>query len=203
MERATQDLGERYNITRITHKSHGCCGHTFAAIDALLALRRELGDAGRDCVHAIEVETYQVALDVTGNTDPRSAQQARFSLPYVLAQAWLHGSVRLAAFSEARLADPAARALMQRVTLTADPALRRLSFHARAGAPHARRRAHLEQFAPHRRGDPEAPLPDEELSAKFDELATPVIGLDAAQALRERLWRLDQLELAELELVPA
>ena len=131
-ERATQDLGERYNITRITHKSHGCCGHTFAAIDALLALRRELGDAGRDCVHAIEVETYQVALDVTGNTDPRSAQQARFSLPYVLAQAWLHGSVRLAAFGEARLADPAARALMQRVTLTADPALRRLSFHARA-----------------------------------------------------------------------
>ena len=204
-ERATQDLGERYNITRITHKSHGCCGHTFAAIDALLALRRELGDAGRDCVHAIEVETYQVALDVTGNTDPRSAQQARFSLPYVLAQAWLHGSVRLAAFSEARLADPAARALMQRVTLTADPALS-------AGFPSMRAARvrltladgrTLEQFAPHRRGDPEAPLPDEELSAKFDELATPVIGLDAAQALRERLWRLDQLELAELELVPA
>ncbi len=204
-ERATEGLGEHYNITRITQKSHGCCGHTFAAIDALLELRRELGESARERVRAIAVETYQTALDVTGNADPRTAQQARFSLPYVLAQAWLHGSVRLAAFGEARLADPVARALMQRVTLHADPALS-------AGFP-GQRAARvrltlddgrtLEAFAPYRRGDPEAPLTDAELEAKFDELAGPVIGPDAAQRLRERLWRLETLELAELELVPA
>ena len=123
----------------------------------------------------------------------------------MLAQAWLHGSVRLAAFGDARLADPVARALMQRVTLKADPALS-------AGFPSMRAARvrlvlddgrTLEQFAPHRRGDPEAPLGDRELDEKFDELATPVIGPDAALALREKLWRLDQLELADLELVPA
>jgi len=204
-ERATDGLGERYNITQITQKSHGCCGHTFAAIDALLALRRELGENWRHRVRAIEVETYQTALDVTGNTDPRSAQQARFSLPYVLAQAWMHGSVRLAAFGDARLADPVARALMQRVSLKADPVLS-------AGFPSMRAARvrlmlddgrTLEQFAPHRRGDPEAPLSDQELDEKFEELATPVIGPDAALALREKLWRLDQLELEGLDLVPA
>ena len=204
-ERATEGLGERYNITQVTQKSHGCCGHTFAAIDALLALRGELGEPWRHRLRAIEVATYQTALDVTGNADPRSAQQARFSLPYVLAQAWLHGSVRLAAFGDARLADPVARALMQRVTLEADPVLS-------AGFPSMRAARvrlvlddgrTLEQFAPHRRGDPEAPLGDAELNDKFDELATPVIGPDAAQALRGKLWRLDRLELAELDLVPA
>jgi 2-methylcitrate dehydratase PrpD len=156
-------------------------------------------------VRAFAVDTYQTALDVTGNPEPRTAQQARFSLPYVLAQAWLHGSVRLAAFGEARLADPVARALMRRVTLHADPALS-------AGFP-GQRAARvrltlddgrtLEAFAPYRRGDPEAPLTDTELDAKFDELAGPVIGPDATERLRERLWRLETLELAELELVPA
>lgn len=204
-ERATEALGERYNITQVTQKSHGCCGHTFAAIDALLDLRRGLGEGWRERVRTVEVETYQTALDVTGNPDPRTAQQARFSLPYVLAHAWLYGSVRLAAFGDARLADPATRALIQRITLAADPALT-------AGFPSMRAARvrimlddgrRLEQFAPYRRGDPEAPLSDEELNEKFDELTTPVIGPDAAQALRARLWRLDELELEELELVPA
>jgi 2-methylcitrate dehydratase PrpD len=203
-ERATAGLGEHYNITQVTQKNHGCCGHTFAAIDALLVLRRELGEGWGQRVRAIEVATYQTALDVTGNPDPRSAQQARFSLPYVLAHAWLHGSVRLAAFSDSRLADPATRALMQCVRLQADPVLT-------AGFPSMRAARvrialddgrTLEHFAPYRKGDPEAPLSDAELDDKFDELATPVIGPDAAQALRERLWRLEQLELDQLELVP-
>lgn len=203
--RATDALGERYNITRITQKSHGCCGHTFAAIDAVLLLRRELGADHLDRVRAIEVETYQTALDVTGNLDPRSAQQARFSLPYVVAQAWLYGSVRLNAFSDARLADPQARALMSRVALKSDPGFS-------AGFPSMRAARvrivlddgrTLEHFAPYRRGDPEAPLSDAELNDKFDELVGPVIGPDATTLLRQRLWRLDELELSDLELVRA
>src|SRR3546814_18309840 len=57
---ATEGLGHDYNITRINQKNHGCCGHTFAAIDAAIELRnrhaidpaqikelRELGRASR------------------------------------------------------------------------------------------------------------------------------------------------------------
>ncbi len=210
-ERATDALGERYNITAITQKSHGCCGHTFAAIDGVLALRREMGGVPErasaiapDRVRAIEVETYQTALDVCGETDPRTAQQARFSLPYVLAQAWLHGSVRLAAFSDSHLADPACRALMRRVMLKSE---RELS----AGFPGMRAARvrivlddgrMLEHFSPYRRGDPEAPLDDTELNEKFDELVGPVIGIDMASRLRDRIWRLDTLALTDLELVP-
>jgi 2-methylcitrate dehydratase PrpD len=204
-ERATEALGERYNITSITQKNHGCCGHTFAAIDAVLVLRAEVGEAWRDRVRSIQVETYQTALDVTGNPDPRSAQEARFSLPYVLAQGWLHGSVRLAAFSDARLAEPAARDLMKKVMVHSDPAMT-------AGFPSMRAARvrvvlddgrELTHFAPHRRGDPDSPLTDVELNDKFDELVAPVIGLEAAHRLRERVWRLEQLELADLELVAA
>jgi 2-methylcitrate dehydratase PrpD len=201
--RAVDGLGERYNITQITQKSHGCCGHTFAAIDAVLLLRKELGEGRRAGVQAIEVATYQAALDVTDNAKPQSAQEARFSLQYVLAQAWLHGSVRLAAFSDASLADEATRALMARVRLRADAELT-------AGFPSMRAARVrivlddgrvLQHFSPYRRGDPEAPLTDAELEDKFDELASPVIGREAAARLRARVWRLDASELTDLELV--
>src|SRR3546814_9103123 len=37
--KATDALGSRYNIEQITLKNHGCTGHTFAAIDAILVLK--------------------------------------------------------------------------------------------------------------------------------------------------------------------
>jgi 2-methylcitrate dehydratase PrpD len=45
---------------------------------------------------------------------------------------------------------------------------------------------------PTRKGDPDAPLSDAELEAKYLELAVPVIGEAPARALLARLWRLER-----------
>lgn len=199
--RATEALGERYNIQSITQKNHGCCGHTFAAIDAMLDIRqREALSASQ--IAAIRVETYQTALEVTGNFEPRTAFEAKFSLPYVVAHALLHGAVRLNAFEPGRLEDADIRSLMARTRLVADPQLS-------AGFP-AQRAARIvvtlhdgrviEQFAPCRKGDPEAPLSDADLEDKFLELASPVIGDAPARQLLVQLWQLERLSLADLRL---
>lgn len=60
----------------------------------------------------------------------------------------------------------------------------------------------LEHAARYRKGDPEAPLSDAELNDKFDELVAPVIGREPAARLREKLWQLDRIDLAERCLVP-
>lgn len=199
--RATDGLGQRYNIQAITQKNHGCCGHTFAAIDAMLDIRqREPLTLAQ--IASIRIETYQTALDVTGNFAPRTAFEAKFSLPYVVAHALLHGAVRLNAFEPERLADADIRSLMTRIELVADPVLS-------AGFP-AQRAARIvltlqdgrqiEQFAPCRKGDPEAPLSDDDLNDKFLELAAPVIGRHAAQRLLAQLWQLERLSLTDLQL---
>jgi len=200
-DEAVVGLGEVYHITRITQKNHGCCGHTFAAIDAVLTLREAHGLQAAQ-VNAVQVDTYQVAIDVTGNFTPHSAPEAKFSLPYVTAHALLHGSVRLDAFEPGRLADPAIRALMQRIRIAADPAMSAafpLQRAARVSVTLTDGRK-LEFFAPCRKGDPEAPLSDAEINAKFDELVAPVIGHAQALALRAQLWRLDELQVADLQL---
>lgn len=192
---ATEGLGVSYNVTRITQKNHGCCGHTFAAIDAALEIRKLQGFS-YSAIEAVEVETYKTALDVTGNFHPTTSFECKFSLPYVVAHALKHGSVRLAAFDEAAMCDELTRRLMNRISLREDPALT-ASFPGQRAARvviHLADGRALEHFSPFRKGDPESPLSDAELNSKYDELVSPLIGDAATAALRERIWNLESLE---------
>jgi 2-methylcitrate dehydratase PrpD len=178
----------------VTVKNHACCGHAFAAIDGALALKARMGVTAADIRH-VAVGTYKAALDVAGCEDPRTEAEGRFSLKYVIATALMHGSVRIAAFAPDRLGEAATRALMNEVEVVVDPALdagfpaqraARVTIETRDG----RRETFLQ---PTRVGDPDDPLSDEQLDAKFRELATPALGAARAEALLERLWRLDAL----------
>ncbi|QDL38621.1 MmgE/PrpD family protein [Rhodoferax sediminis] len=199
--RATQGLGESYHIARVTHKVHACCGHIFPAIDAALALRARHGiDAGR--IAAIHVASYPQAVEATGRFEPRTPYEAKFSLPYAVSHALVHGSVGLDAFASERLASAEVRALMRLCTLEAVPELgqrfpsrrdTRVTIRTTDGAEFA-------EFRAFRRGDPEFPLADAELDAKFEALSAPVIGAARAQALRAQVWRLDELRVRDLRL---
>jgi len=191
---AVAELGSHYNITTMTIKNHGCCGHTFAAIDGALALRDREQFRPQD-IERLEVETYQTALDVTGNFAPTTEFEAKFSLPFVVASAFVHGSVRLDAFSHQRLAHPEVRRLMGVLELRASPELD-ASFPRRRAARvivHARGGGRFEYFQPTRKGDPDLPLTDAELDHKYRELAGPVIGNARANRLLEKLWELEAL----------
>jgi 2-methylcitrate dehydratase PrpD len=188
-------LGSDFHITRLTFKNHVGCGHTFAAIDGALELQRLHGLQAGD-IERVRVATYKPALDIACHERPTSADEARFSLRYVVASALVHGSVRLAAYEPARLGDPATRALMERMTVAVDPELDAAFPGQRAARIEiqtldGRRLTHLQ---PNRKGDPEQPLSDAELDSKLLELASPVIGTDAARALLARLRTLDTCE---------
>ncbi len=191
-EAAFADLGQRICITEMTFKNHGCCGHIFAALDAVDDLRREHGFAADD-VAAIHVGGYGPTKTVCDRPEARTEQECRFSTQYCMGALLVLGGVRLAAFAPENLANPAIRAIMPRVTVELDPEL--------ADAYPARRAARvrlslqngrvLERFQPTRKGDPDAPLSDADLSAKFEELVAPVLGAGPASALLEALWHGD------------
>lgn len=191
--KATDGLGSRFNIQSVTVKNHGCCGHTFASIDGLLALRQQHG-FDMQAIERIEIRTYAVAVEVAGIRAPQSPFECKFSIPYVVSHAAKYGSVRLAAFDTGRIFEEDLRALMPHIQLEADSELTSKFPNMRA----ARVRVHLksgqvlEHFQPYRIGDPEAPLTDEQISEKFLELASPVISDRAAKQLLDRLWSIDQ-----------
>jgi 2-methylcitrate dehydratase PrpD len=189
---ACEGLGRDFNISKMTFKNHGCCGHAFAAIDGALAIMARAGRGSGD-IARVRVATYRAALDVAGNREAATPAQAKFSLAYVVAHALAHGSVRLGAFSAERLGDPELRSLMDRIEIEVDAELD-AAFPGRRAA-----RVSIDWadgssdswLQPTRKGDPDAPLSDADLEAKFHELADPVIGRERAGTLLARLWKLE------------
>lgn len=202
--KATDGLGTRYNIGSMTIKNHGCCGHTFAAIDGALVLQRQHGFKADD-VAKIRVDTYQVAVNVTGRKTATTSFEGKFSLRYVVATALVHGSVRIDAFSPERLADPVVQGMMPRIEIVADPELTAAFPNKRAATLTIELKDGrvLKHHQPNRKGDPEEPLSDADLEEKFHELATPVIGAARAKALLARLWQLERATSVELDDQPS
>lgn len=183
-----ETLGRDFHITRLTFKNHVGCGHTFAAIDGALALQQQHGFTHDEIEH-LHLGVYQATLDIAPHVAAQDADQAKFSLHYMVATALVHGSVRLAAFEPARLNDAATRALMSRITKSLDPEVD-AAFPGRRGARvqvtlrDGRRFAHLQSD---RKGDPELPLSDADLEGKLVELAAPAMGEAATRALIGRI----------------
>jgi 2-methylcitrate dehydratase PrpD len=190
-ERGLATLGSDFHITRMTFKNHACCGHTFAAIDGALELRKRMRIEAEE-IEAIEVATYRAGLEVAHYEEPRTPAEGRFSLKYVVATALTHGSVRLAAFSPERLQCEKTRALMRKTSVSIDPELEAAFPAKRAARVAIRARGRREEWLqPTRIGDPDAPLSDRALEEKYFELATPVIGEAKAREVLARLWRLE------------
>jgi 2-methylcitrate dehydratase PrpD len=189
---AMRTLGTEWNVTRMTVKNHGCCGHTFAGIDGAQAVQASLG-VRPEAIERVRVATYRAGVEVSGIERPKTDAEARFSMKYVVATALVHGDVRINAFEHDRLSCPITRALMERIDVVLDPELDATFPKQRAArvtitTKDGRSETYLQ---PHRKGDPEGALTDSELEAKYLELASPIIGASAAKALVARLWRIE------------
>jgi 2-methylcitrate dehydratase PrpD len=186
---ALAGIGRPYAVTDMTVKNHGCCGHIFAALDAVRDLQLEHGFAADD-VAAVAVGGYRATKDVCDRPDARTEQECRFSTQFTVATMLLHGGVRLAAFEPARLVDPAIRALMPRISVAIDAECAAAFPSRRSAKVEIRLRDGrvLNRHQPTRKGDPDAPLSDRDLSDKFLELTSDAIGALQAKALLAQLW---------------
>ena len=175
----------------MTFKNHACCGHTFAAIDGALELKKRMQLKPED-IEQVEVATYRAGLEVAHYEEPRTPAEGRFSLKYVVASALAHGSVRLAAFEPGRLEDPVTKRLLRKISVSLDPELEAAFPAKRAARVAIRARGKREEWLqPTRIGDPDAPLSDRVLEEKYFELAAPVLGQEKAKQVLKRLWHLE------------
>jgi len=175
----TIGLGQQFMIVDNGYKRHACCGHTHTAIDAALMLRPQL--EGRP-IDRIDVETYQVALDITDCPEPVTEHEAKFSLQHAVAVALCDGQVGLSQFQSERVMAPEVAALRRCVAVRADPAMTaaypqtwpaRVRIWLTDGSV-------LEAQVVVPKGMPGNPLSDDELRAKACVLLTERLGSQAA-----------------------
>lgn len=160
-----------WKIHEVSFKPWPACRHVHPAIEATLALRARNPNATPQQLH---VSTYAAAVEFCDNPTPANAHQARFSLQYAVALAWLTGAPQLEHFELPMRSSQALLALASRVQLSADAALSD-AFPLRYAA-----RVELRSDAGYcetlsvdtAAGDPENPLSQPALLGKFRQLAT-------------------------------
>ena len=173
-------------------KRHTCCRYNQGAIDALLAIRSAHDLVAAD-VESVVIGIPSVAVDIVtepaeSKRRPASVVDAQFSLPFGAAAALLWGRAGLAEYVDSRLSDPAALALMDRVTYEVDPDIDRdFPEKWKAWAKVTTRTGHTHT---HRvddpKGDPGNPFTDQECREKFEDLATPVYSPETQDAITEQ-----------------
>lgn len=175
------DDAAAFKIAGVSIKPHASCRHTHPAADAALALRPQLH--GRRITH-VQLDTYQAALDLCDNPEPQTPYAAKFSLHYCVASALVRGQVGLADFTPEAIGETAVRQLLPHIQATVD-----VDFEAAYPAQWPARLCVtledgdvLETAVTHPKGDPENPLTQQELVAKFRQLAAYGGQADAADA---------------------
>ena len=179
-------IGEDYSIATMTFKNHGCCGHTFPAIDGVSHLILEHNLFAED-VKKIRVGAYRPTVEVCAYRHPKSPFEAKFSLSYTVAARFVLGKVREKAFLPEYFSNPEIVALEDKIALTVDqecaeqfPTHRTAKIEIELNDGRTFRRLQLT-----RHGDPDDPLSDQELMDKYLELVEPRIGLHLAEKIAE------------------
>ena len=171
-----------YAIGKTYFKPYAVCRWAHAAVDAVLALKHRHA-LRSDEVEGVHVETFSEVTRLA-NYAPRNTIAAQFSIPFALAVALIHDRIGPAEVSEAHIGDASILDLARKVRVTVDADLDR-QFPAKtiARVTIRARGKDVATTVEYPRGNPENPLSDAELEAKFVLLADGVVGQARSRAL--------------------
>jgi 2-methylcitrate dehydratase PrpD len=189
-------LGKRWVVTENGYKPYPCGVVAHAAIDGVRELRSQLGGA---MPAALRLTVPPETVRLMGNPRPATGLEAKFSVRYAAAVAWIEGEVLPDAFADERVADAHYREAMERVAVEVQDDLAQHESIVEV-APDGGERASV--HVRHARGTRERPMSDHDLEEKF-RAACRIGGNPHADRLVDSVRRLDALPLRELaELLP-
>lgn len=177
-------------------KQYPCCGSTHPAIDATIGIVRS-HQIEPSQVSEINVRIHARRLEHTNRPDPQSAQEAKFSVQYCVARALMHGKVVLEHFEGNAFRDSDAREITKRVRAAPytdeqfDPSNH---FGAQVVVTLADGRSCSASVQSALGRTSIAPLPPEQLKAKFENCAGRVLSPEQVAHLYLSVQKLEQIE---------
>ena len=207
-ELVTQDLGQNFEIMRTSIKPHACCRYMQAPIDGLIDLATA-HDIYPEQVARIEVAVLEAGWPLVCEPrkrkySPSNVVDAQFSMPFGAAVALTDRAAGLDQFTGDSFHSPQIKTLMGKVVLQKD---RRIEKNFPEEWPaivevYLTNGKKFKKRVRYPKGDPENPLTWQELSAKFESLASRVFpktrcgqiinsvrDMNSSTALRD-IWKL-------------
>lgn len=155
-------LGEKWSIVENGYKPYPCGFVAHAMIDAVRDLRTKVGGPAK--LKRLDLKVSPESTHLMGNPDPTNELEAKFSLLYEAAVAWVDGHVTPAAFEEEAVRDPRYRTVMAVTTITSVKGIAQHEAIAEAEFEDGRAETlHVQ----HARGTQARPMTDGDLKEKF------------------------------------
>jgi 2-methylcitrate dehydratase PrpD len=180
-------LGNPWEIQNpgITRKKYPSCARTHCAIDALLKIVKQNDIACQDLTE-IECFTDEDAFKILIHPVPKTELEAKFSMPFCLAIAFLEKDVSLPHFEKSRINDPKIKDLMKKIKHIPDEDIIAKGYEYR-GTSKIRVKLNngveFFEMVETSKGDPRNPLRPDEIVEKFHQCLAGIIDQKKAQLI--------------------
>jgi len=179
-EKMTEGLGTVWHTLENSFKPYACGLVIHPIIDGCLTLRQQ-HQFSSDDVKQIDLKVHPLVLELTGKSAPTTGLEGKFSVQHSAAIVTHEGKSQARQYSDAAVQDPAVTKLRSKVQVAIEPGLRvdeaKVTMTLHDGRV-------LHHHVVHALGSIERPMNDEQVDAKFMDLASTVMTPEqAAQAL--------------------
>ncbi len=179
------EFSEGLSLLKNVFKAYACCRASHPHMDAARRLAPEIGGAR---VKRVDAQANPSGMHVANRLRPANGTEGKFSIPFVLALGLTGHSAAASDFGAERVADERLMEIVERVELHRNPAVERYASVLDVELEDGRK---LHAEVPVALGNPENPMDWDDMKAKFDGLAEPVLG-PKAETLYEALRTFEQ-----------
>ena len=191
------ELGQRWEIPRLTFKSYPCGSISHPYMDCALRIKQKHSphpDKIKEVIcRTAEGPVHRLWEPLANKQKPVSSYGAKFSLPYSIAVMLIRGRAGLEEFSESAIRDHELLALAAKVRYEVDPKIdypRHFEGHVQVKMQDGRV---FTEDQLHPRGGYEDPLPPEEVEAKFRANARLALAEDDVEEIIKMVQQLEAL----------
>lgn len=188
----TEGLGQRYESALNTYKPFACGIVIHPAIDAAIQLRNE-NKLTADQIARIDLKVHPLVIELTGKKTPQIGLEGKFSVYHSVAVAIIEGAAGERQYSDRAVRDPQVMALRDRVNAIVDPAVKPAQVDMTITLKDGRT---FHKYIEHAIGSLEVPMTDQQLEAKFTDLADAVLPAAQVRKLIDTCWHVEQLPSA-------
>jgi len=185
---ATDELGERFEISFNTYKPFACGIVIHPSIDAAVQLR-EQGVRAEE-VERIELKVHSLVLELTGKKEPADGLQGKFSVYHGVSAGLIFGRAGEPEYADEIVNREDVVALRRKVVATVVDDIDEASVDM-AAVLRDGRRVHV--FVEHAIGSLHRPMSDAALDAKFHSQSDEVLGAARSSELIAACWKLGEL----------
>jgi len=183
------DLGRRWEIENTHYKQYPVCRWAHPSVDAVDKLMRD-NDLSSGDIERVRIQTFHYAVRLAGH-EPKTLDELTYSLAFPLAIMVVKRRIGAAELRQEILSDPEVLRISKATEIVDSDHYTKISTRQRWADVTLYLKDGREFLSPPStpRGDPEDPLSDDEISAKYHLLAAPVIGEQRAREIEELVPR--------------